>query len=220
MSKQNNEVQFDMDEAMKAMRALMNPNILRTIFGGFVEPQEKYPYERLGDGYEMRPIELLAEGGQIVLDNKMKYSHLYHNGLKVSDEVFRVGGMGGKFKGDYCDLIHYTQEKPHTEDRLGFSFGTFVIINKSGDIVMRGGTFSSDHPYIIGGHLASKGDYIYDLRSGKAIAPKGSTRIDGAKSLIVEHRYDWYNKEVQLPLGIYAIDYFTAEIVKIDDIKR
>lgn len=219
MKNRQNQGNFDMEQAMKLLGAMMSPRGFAAYFGGIEPPEEKYPYERLGDGYELRPIEILAEGGQLVLDNEIKYSHLYHNGLKVSDEVFRVGGMGGKFKDNYCSLIHYTQEREHTEEKLGFSFGTFVIINHLGDIVLKGESFSSDHPHHIGGHIASKGNYIYDLRTGKAIAPKSSSSMKGSNFLFIEHKYSWYNKEVELPLGIYAINLFTAEISKIDDIK-
>jgi hypothetical protein len=76
-----------------------------------------------------------------------------------------------------------------------------------------------DYPYHIGGHLGSIGNYIYDLRTGKAIAPKSSTTITGINCIIVEHRYDWYDKEVKLPLGIYRIDFQTAELTKLDEVK-
>jgi hypothetical protein len=181
------------------------------------EEKEKYPHERLGDGYELREIEIKDEKGNII-DNRNKYSHLYHNDLKVSEEVFRKGGMGGNFKYGYCSLIHYTQKKPHSENKHGFDYGTHVIINELGDIKMKGGGVS-DYPNHIGGHLGSLGNYIYDLRTGEPIAPKSSTTISGMNCIIVEHKYDWYDKEVKLPLGVYRIDFKTAEITKIDEVK-
>ena len=58
-------------EAMKALQAFMEMasyGNFGSIFGGsysgfpnlFEEP-EKYPYDRLGDGYELRPIKLTNE---------------------------------------------------------------------------------------------------------------------------------------------------------------
>ena len=208
----------NVNKLVSFMSLLATPE-LHSIFGGMFEEPEKSPYTKLGDGYELRPIEILAEGGQFVVENRDNYSHLYHNGLKVSDDIFRKGGLGGKFKNGYCELIHYTQKEPHTEKRHGFDFGTFVIIDRLGNIALKGGNFSSDHPHHIGGHLASIGNYIYDLRSGEAIAPKSSTTISGLNCIIIEHRYSWYNKEVELPLGVYRIDFETAELTKIDDIK-
>ena len=209
-----------MDILAAFTQVMSNPGF-SNFFGGLIremDPEEKYPHDRLGDGYELREIEILAEGGQFVVENREKYSHLYHNGLKVSDEVFRRGGIGGKFRDGYCKLIHYTQKQPHTEKRHGFDFGIHVIIDHLGDIKMKGEGISS-YPDHIGGHLGSLGNYIYDLRTGKVIAPKSSASITGKNAIIVEHRYDWYDKEVKLPLGIYRIDYKTAEIVKIDEVK-
>lgn len=206
-------------------KILSDPGLLSSIFGGmpgsFPEYESKpNPYHQLGNGYELRPIEILAEGGQFVVENRDKFSHLYHNDAKVSDVVFRKGGFGGEFKDGYCELIMYRQKEEHTKKRHGFDFGTFVIINQSGDIVMEGGSFSSEHPHHIRGHIASLGESIYDLRTGKAIAPKCSNPIKGLNYMIIEHRYNWNKKEDSLPIGVYQINYQTAEVIKIDDIKH
>lgn len=218
---QNKKEHLDIENPMEMLATftqMMGSGALHNFFGGLTRTEtEKYPHERLGDGYELRKIEILAEGGQFVVENREKYSHLYHNDLKVSDEVFRKGGTGGKFKDGYCSLIHYVEKEPHTEKKHGFDFGTHVIINHLGEIVM--GRKGLDYPSHIGGHLASINNYIYDLRSGAAIAPKSSTAIIGTNYIIIEHRYDWYDKEVKLPLGIYKIDFQTAEITKIDEVK-
>ena len=208
-------------EMLETFTLMMQSSSLGDFFGGLIremDPEERYPHQRLGDGYELREIEIIAEGGQFVVENREKYSHLYHNGLKVSDEVFRKGGTGGKFKDGYCKLIHYTQKEPHTEKRHGFDFGTHVVIDGLGDIKMKGQGISS-YPDHIGGHLGALGNYIYDLRAGSAIAPKSSTSITGKNAIIIEHRYDWYDKEVKLPLGVYRIDFWTAELTKIDEVK-
>lgn len=215
MKNKNTEDFFAIAEAA-AM--IFDHTTFRSMFGGLSEPKETYPYERLGDEYELRPIEMKDSTGKAIV-NRENYSHLYHKGLKISNEVFRKGGMGGIFKDGYCELIHYTPETNPEKSSKGFSFGTFIIINHLGDIVLKGGKFSSDHPHHIGGHLASIKDYIYDLRTGKAISPKSSSAVVGKNSIIIEHRYEWYNKEVTLPLGIYQIDFKTAEIIKIDDTK-
>jgi hypothetical protein len=206
-------------EALAAFTRMMATPGFGSFFGGmpFAE-EEKYPYERLGNGYELRPIDLTEkehENNRLV---DLKYSHLYHNGLKVSDSIFRKGGTGGKFKDGYCKLIHYVRTTEPKKNDSGFSFGTHVIINHLGDIVMSASS-SLDYPNHIGGHLGSIGNYIYDLRTGKAIAPKTSTSIIGAKCIIIEHRYDWYDKEVKLPLGVYRIDFETAELTLIDNVK-
>jgi hypothetical protein len=219
---QNKEKFSDFENPMEALAAftqMMGNGSFYNIFGGMFEEKEKYPYERLGDGYELRPIELTEEESKDHHTANSNYCHLYHNDLKVSDLIFRKGGTGGKFKDGYCELIHYVRTKEPKKNDSGFSFGTHVIINHLGEIVLKGGSFSSDYPCHIGGHLAYIGNYIYDLRSGKAIAPKSSTTIKGANNIIIEHRYHWYDKEVTLPLGIYSIDFQTAELIKLDEVK-
>ena len=205
-------------EALAAFTQMMSNGRFFNIFGGIPsEEKEKYPYDRLGDGYELRPIELTKKELEDKHTTSSNYCHLYHNDLKVSDLIFRKGGTGGKFKDGYCKLIHYVRTKEKGKNNYGFSFGTHVIINHLGEICM--GKDGLDYPSHIGGHLGSIGNYIYDLRNGKAIAPKSSTTITGINCIIIEHRYDWYDKEVKLPLGIYRIDFQTAELLLIDNIK-
>jgi hypothetical protein len=185
-------------------------------FPGF-DNEPKSPYEDLGSGFELRPIEILGEGGQFVIENREKYSNLYYNGEMVSDEVFRKGGMGGKFKDGYCALIHYVQKEPHSLKELGFDSGTHVIIDESGRTCLSP-VNSLDYPSHQGGHVGKLKDTYYDLRTGEPILSVGSNGAISSKRLIIlEHRYDWYNKS--LPLGVYTINKATCEIVKIDDIK-
>lgn len=205
-------------EILEAFTRMMAVPGFETLFGG-MPGTEKYPYERLNNGFELRPIEILAEGGQFVLENREDYSHLYHNGLKVSDQVFRKGGMSNGFKEGYCALIHYVQKEPHSKKKHGFDFGTHVIINSVGDIVLRGGSFSSDHPYHQGGNVGKVKDTYYNLTTGEPIVTASSTgSINGQQYIIFEHRYDWYNKN--LPLGVYQLHKTTCEFIKIDDIKK
>jgi len=207
-------------EALAFFTKMMSTPGFSGFFGGMPFPKkERSPYLDLGEGYELRPTEIFTEEGKVV-ETTEQYFNLYHNGLKMLDLVFRKGGMCNGFKDGYCSLIHYKLKEKHTEERHGFDFGTHVIINMLGNIVLSSHSIT-DYPNHIGGHLGSSKGYIYDLRTGKAIAPKTSTSIKGTKSIIIEHRYDWETKEVNpaLPLGIYQIDLETCELLKIDDIK-
>ena len=212
----------DFDDPMKAIAAFTqmmgSATSLGQFFGGIIkDPEEAYPYEKLGNGYELRPIPLTEKEAENIRLVDLKYSHLYHNGLKVSDLIFRKGGICHGFKDGYCSLIHYTRTKEPKKNDNGFSFGVHVLINELGEICLS--KDGLDYPYHIGGHLASIGSYVYDLRTGKAIIPKSSDSIRGVNCLIVKHTYDWYNKEVEMPLGIYRVDFWTADITKIDDVK-
>jgi hypothetical protein len=188
------------------------------IFGGLTkEPKPVNPYEDLNDGFELRPIEILAEGGQFVLDNKNKFSHLYKDGVKVSDEIFRKGGLCHGFRDGYCVLIHYVLEREHEEKRLGFSSGYSVIINTEGKICLsRNGL---DYPYHTGGNVGSVGDYYYNLLTGEKICHRPRTIIVGGEYLYLDNRYNFDYYEVKLPVGVYKLNKITLELTKIDEIK-
>lgn len=215
--KQNEDFEFDATDLLSAYaQIVLNPNMISGFFGGM--PAEKYPYDRLGNGFELRPIEILAEGGQFVVDNGDNYSHLYKDGNQVCDIVFRRGGYSGNFKDGYASLILYTQNGEHTAKRHGFDFGTHVIINESGKVCLSSEGVSN-YPAHLGGNIGKLKDTYYDLRTGEAILTcSSSSSIRGQNFIIVEHQYDWYNKNLQL--GVYKIDKQTCEFEKIDDIKK
>jgi hypothetical protein len=190
-------------------------NLISQLLG---EPAEKPLYEKLNHGFELRPINIYTKDNKTIIENREKFSQLYHNGVKVSDDIFRIGGSCGGFNDGYCKLIHYTKVKQSKDNKFGFDSGKHVIINESGKICLSGNSYH-DYPTHIGGHIASMSNYIYDLRSGTAIAPKSSTSIQGLNCVIIDHRYSWYDKEVTLPVGIYKIDYKTAEITLLDNVK-
>jgi hypothetical protein len=210
----------DFDALMEITNLMHQPGGIDYLFGAIfrgTEPKEKYPYDRLGSGYELRPIEIHNPKGELIINDK-EYSHLYHNGLKVSDSVFRKGGTGGKFTDGYCSLIHYVKCKDsNRKDPHGFDFGTHVIINELGEIVLKS-TGSLDYPSHCGGNIGRLKDKYYNLNTGEPImTARSSGDISSKNLLIVEHRYDWYDKS--LPLGVYTINKTTCEITKIDDIK-
>lgn len=183
------------------------------------EDKRKNPYEDLNNGFNLRPIERKGKDGEPI-ENENKYSHLYRGDKLISTEIFRKGGIGGKFKDGYCELLHYKPESDPKKSSEGYTFGRWCIVNESGSIMFEQEN-SLDHPTLVGGRILQYKDFLIDLVTGKKIAPKGSSSIKGWNSLIIEHRYDWYAKELDfdMPIGIYKIDLQTAKVTKIDDIK-
>lgn len=205
-------------EVLDTLRNMQLGGGISKFFGALLnahtESKPKYPHDRLGDGYELREIELKDKKGNLI-ENRSNYSHLYHNDLKVSDNIFRRGGTGGTFKDGYCKLIHYTRDKKRED---GFSYGLHVIVNKLGDICLSGEGMSS-YPSHCGGNLGKLKDTYINLCTGEeVITASSSNTIDAKKYMFVEHRYDWYNKS--LPLGVYQIDKMTCEYTKIDEVNR
>jgi hypothetical protein len=191
---------------------------LYSIFGGLTkEPKKVNPYEDLNDGFELRPIKLSkkeSENSRIV---NSKYSHLYKDGVKISDEIFRKGGLCHGFKEGYCGLIHCTRTKEPKKNDSGFSFGASVIVNTEGKICLS--RTGLDYPYHVGGNVGSIGNYYYNLLTGEKICYRPSSVIVGVECLYLDSRYDFGYYEVKIPVGVYKLNKITLELTKIDEIK-
>ena len=127
----------------------------------------------------------------------MNYCHLYYNNKKVSNNIFRMDSFQNKFKDGYCNIIHYNRNKD--KKCHYFSYGESVIINGKRDIILK--QESLKYPNHIKGCLSYIKEKIYDLRNGKLITIYNNI-ICGSENIIIEHRYNFYDKEHILPLGI------------------
>ena len=211
MSKEKNN---DLEALTTLAQMMGTPSSLFSMFGsifGGLPTEEKYPYERLGNGFELRPLD--------IVDNRNNYSHLYKDGKKMNNLIFRKGGICHGFKDGYCSLILYFKVRKTKGNTSGFDSGDHVLINELGQVKMV--SKGLDHPYHLGGNVASLNGTYYNLLTGEAIMPKSSTTINAKNFLVVEHRYDFdcYSKEVKVPLGVYTINKQTCEITLIDEVK-
>ena len=175
------------------------------------EEAEKKAFRKLGNGFDLRPLD--------IENNTSDYCNLYKDDVKVSDEVFRRGGLGGDFKDGYCDIIHYTPKKDKKKYPDGFGDATHVIINESGNVALK--QDGLNYPYHIGGNVGSLKDFYYNLLTGEVIMPKGGTSIVAKNFLIIEHKnvWDYIKKVIDIPKGIYSINLLTCEVIKVDDIR-
>lgn len=209
--------EFDNQVMAYAMEMISNGG-LNYLFGGLPrEPKPVNPYDNLNDGFELRPIELTEEESKNQRIVESKYSHLYKDGVKVSDDIFRKGGLCHGFKEGYCRLIHYTRTKEPKKNDNGFSFGESVIINTDGKICLS--AQGVDYPYHSGGNVGSMGNYYYNLLTGEKIFYRPSTVIVGEEYLYLDNRYNFDYYEVKLPVGVYKLNKITLELTKIDNIK-
>lgn len=145
----------------------------------------------LGAGFTLVPL---------FPDIDLNYSHLYKNGKKVSDEVFRRGGMCTGFKGDYCDLLQYNIEKN------GIGSAVHVIVNLNGNIVFTANTKPLEYPYLCGGCVLYYGGEYFNLLTGKSIC-KGTNTIKSTSFIFVAEGN--YRNEV-----VKRIDLTTGEIIE------
>jgi hypothetical protein len=188
------------------------------MFGGLTKELKPInPYESLNDGFELRPIELSKKELENPRIINSKYSHLYKDGIKVSDNIFRKGGICIGFKDGYCGLIHYVRTNEPKKNDEGFSFGNSVIVNTEGKICLS--QSGLDYPYHIGGNVGSTGNYYYNLLTGEKICYRPSSVIVGVENIYLESRYNFDYCEVKIPFGVYKLNKITLELTKIDEIK-
>jgi hypothetical protein len=191
---------------------------LYSIFGGLTKKSKPVnPYQSLNDGFELRPIKLLKKESENPRIVESKYSHLYKDDVKVSDEIFRKGGLCHGFKEGYCGLIHYIRTKEPKKSDSGFSFGDSVIIDTKGKICLS--RTGLDYPYHVGGNVGSVGNYYYNLLTGEKICYRPSSVIVGVECLYLDSRYNFDYYEVKIPFGVYKLNKITLELTKIDEIK-
>ena len=217
MENNNQPHHTDISDMFFYMMKMLGDGTADRYFGGFprTEPKENVvKHENLGDGFELRRFEILDEDGDDI--NDQKFSHLYKDGVKVSDVVYRKGGKCLGFRDGYCYLIKY-EKVEDDKGRLGYDFGVHVIINSEGNVCLSQNN-SLDNPHHYGGNLAKIGSTYYNLTTGQIVMVcDTSDKIDGKHYLFLNHRYSWDSKK--LPLGVYQINKHTCEITKLDETK-
>jgi len=126
------------------------------------------------------------------------YGFLYKGAERISDELFRLGGLSDGFEGVYCMLIRYKVEPD------GIDFGTHVIVDIDGDIVLKEDASTLSNLYLLQGCIAVMNSNYYSLITGKIIV-KGHSTIKCSSYLFVENTYD-----KQYELGVYKIHWETG----------
>jgi hypothetical protein len=166
-------------------------SMFQTIFGMFNEGP-KVDQTFIGEGLQLIP-------DPEIKGNRDNYCYLYKDGVKVSDSLFRKGGVFTPFGKDkkYCTVIVYHDYKKDT-------MGNFCIIDSNGNIVMESEN-SFDSLYYLRGEIATMKGIYYNLKTGQPIV-KGDSTVKSKYYLFVENTY---NKDYEP--GVYKIDYETGE---------
>lgn len=147
-------------------------------------------------------------------------SFLYKGDIKISDIVFRKGGLGGTYKDGYCQLLEYgTIENPKSEYYNG------CVVDIYGNIVLKQSQEKGlGNIYLKGGILAMVGDYLYNLKTGKPFLKPMSSKLETYEFMFVEtYTLDekYYNPEIAKiqKRGVYKINKFTSEMQFFPDKK-
>ena len=147
----------------------------------------------------------LGHGITLVTDNSIerntsRYSHLFKDGIQISDKIFRLGGLDYGFnKKPYASIIVYHDYPKDT-------WGNNCIIDSNGKIVLEAEKFDSSF-YYLDGVIAKKKDTIINLLTGEAIVKSHSSSLKSKEFMFVECN-DYENK---FKKGIYKINFTSGE---------
>ena len=135
-------------------------------------------------------------------NNISRYSHLYKDGVKISNTYFRLGGFDTGFNNKlYASLIHYPNYPIDKE-----CWGNHCIIDSNGKIVLEAEKFDSSL-YYLDGVIAKKRDIYINLLTGEPIVKSYSTSLKSKEFIFVECN----DYEDKFKKGIYKINKNTGE---------
>ena len=132
------------------------------------------------------------------------YGFLFKGDTQISEEIFRCGGMFSGFHEGYVNLIKYEVQPD------GFDYGTHVIINTSGKIVLAVDNMLY-YPQHVTGNVGAIQDKYFNLITGEFIV-EGYHAVISPKSVFVAekcHNLEHTNK-------MYKIDKITCKLETLE----
>jgi len=174
-----------------------------------LKPTEKKP-QRL----ELRPAELtenyIKKWNVNVRDN---YCHLFVDGVKKSNTLYRLGGMSDLTDGkDYYMILKYLEESydnnitTDLKKKLHLASHS-TIIDKDGNEKVVFDRFK--HPYLQGGIIYSIDGGYYNIETGEEYCKSSSNSFDSENYIFVDNSYDLKDKNKR---GVMKIDKRTGEV--------
>jgi hypothetical protein len=207
--------EFDLNAYFSLFNQLIGDD--KFLFGGM--SKQKYDENDLGNGmrlvsiFELMPELLKNEEMMKELGSTKDYSFLFKEGVKVSDKVFRKGGISNGFqKGGYASLIVYHNFFDRTvKTRYGRTHASHCIVDLDGKIVLEEQGFSK-YPYYLKGIIGAIDKAYYNLRTSELII-MGDSCVESEEYLFVQEKYDfeWYGGK-EKPKGVYKICFETGEV--------
>lgn len=188
--KRRNEVQDVLDIVATSM--IMGGGLLGMLTEAIKDPRDN-DIVPLGHG-------ITLEIDKTIKDNRERYSKLYKNGILLSNELFRLGGLDHGFeKKPYASIIVYHNYPKET-------WGNHCIIDTNGKIVLEAEKYDSSF-YYLDGVIAKKKDTFINLITGQPIVKSYSSYMKSKDFFFVESKD--YEKKFQE--GVYKINFRTGE---------
>ena len=130
---------------------------------------------------ELRRVTLSEEYSKKWNTNLTDYFHLYLNGEKISDTLYRKGMFGGRFKDGYCLLLKHTEQKEHL-------YSVWCVINENG-----AEKFVADNMLdgisLTGGQICSVKDKFYNIETGVLYCQSYSCMVS-EDFVFLDNKYD------------------------------
>lgn len=141
---------------------------------------------------EFRPVKLDQKYAKKWNNTSTDFIHLYKDGVKLRDTLYRVGGMGANTKDGYFMLLKYTEafyedsitsdpkRKPHLQS-------SWCILNTDGIEKVNFKPFSN--VYLTGGQVYSIDQNYYNIETNKLYC-KSYYAIQSKDFIFLENKYD------------------------------
>lgn len=156
------------------------------------EKDERENGIKLFKGLVFKYVELDEEYRKKWNERSSDFGNLYKDGKKVSDNLYRIGGIGGKAKDGYIILLKYIEDyydlkhlKTKAEKRHLQSHS--CIINENG--IEKIVADSYKHPYLQGGLIYALDSNYYNIESGELISHSHKS-MSSDEFIFLDNAYD------------------------------
>jgi hypothetical protein len=158
---------------------------------------------------ELKPVKLDGKYRERWNVHMSDFVHLYVDGRKVNNNIYRVGGFGATLKDKYFMLLKYTEDYcsddiTKDEDRKAHLKGCWCIIDNNGVEKVNFNQF--DNVYLSGGQLYSLDNKYYNIETKEFYCDARSV-MKTDNFIFLENAYD----KDESKRGVLKIDKTSGE---------
>lgn len=141
---------------------------------------------------ELKLVQLDSDYSKKWNNNLEDFLHLYKDGVKVCDTLYRKGGIGGDLKDGYILMLkhieaHYDDSITEDKDRKPHLENQWCIIDKNGVEKVNFNEF--DSPYLTGGIVYSLKNHYYNIETGELYCQSYDT-MKSEEFIFLNNAYD------------------------------